>query len=229
MTPVSTQNIIKGLRSNDPTLIGLYIGVWCGDGTQYYDKGYRVKICCNSNNLKMIDFIKSVLFELFGKNVLHVAKETRHRSLIRFNSKFIYNFVKQYVKFGGNKTHTISLKSRVKDYENCFLSGFVLGLTLTDGYLKGRFVFNVTSKRLAQNLYEILQLWGLNPKLSVTDRSKYGWQDLVSVRLGVVESNNILSILDKTLEALSSKSSFLELKYEQNGPAETFQLQKETF
>ena len=68
------QNIIRCLKTNDDVLIGLYCGIWAGDGTQYYDKGYRVKICLDSRNQELIDFVKKLLLDLFGKTY-HVIKE----------------------------------------------------------------------------------------------------------------------------------------------------------
>ena len=115
------RNLVYSLKSNNESLIGLYIGIWCGDGTQYIDKGYRIKICCHSDNKKMIKFFKFVLAELFGKTVVQVVHEKRHRSLIRFKSKFIYNFVNNYVQFGRMKTHTVCLKDELHGFSKEFL------------------------------------------------------------------------------------------------------------
>jgi len=52
---VKTLNIVNKLNVDDDFLIGLYVGVWCGDGTQYKDRGRNtIKICCNSNDKDMI-------------------------------------------------------------------------------------------------------------------------------------------------------------------------------
>ena len=29
------QNIVNSLKTNNKLLIGTYVGIWCGDGTQY--------------------------------------------------------------------------------------------------------------------------------------------------------------------------------------------------
>ncbi len=44
---ITKQNIIKSLKTGDERLIGVYVGLWLGDGTQYYDKGY---IMSDTNN-----------------------------------------------------------------------------------------------------------------------------------------------------------------------------------
>jgi len=208
------QNLVYKVRTNDETLMGVYLGVWAGDGTQYYDKGYRIKICCNSKDKKMIEFFKFVLKQLFGKTTLYLAIEERHRALLRFNSKFIYNFPKNYLMYGENKTHTVHLKNKLEEYSNDFLDGFLLGLSLTDGYLKEKFCFNVTSENLVRDVFEILKTKGLNPSIYIHDRKKYGWKDLHMLRLNRKESRTLLEDLNSVLKNLNYNSDFLKLKYE---------------
>ena len=201
-------------------LIGLYIGAWCGDGTQYYDEGYVIKIFCHRKHKKMIRFFRTVLAELFGKTVTRVVEEKGLISLIKFKSKFISSFVFNYVQYNGNKANTVGLKDAVIEYSPDFLRGFMLGLALTDGYLKERFMFNVTSKTLSDNAMTILKRWGFHPKRYIHDRSKYGWRNLYMVRLNRKESQQLKSNLDKVLKELSFTEGFDCLKYEGNGPTE---------
>ena len=216
---VKCKESIYGLKSQNDVLIGLYIGIWSGDGTQYYDKGYRIKICCHSDNQLMIDFFKFVLNQLFGKKVTHTVREKHHRGLLRFNSKFIYNFVYNYIKRNENKTHSVCLRNKYESYSSDFLKGFVLGLTLTDGYLKERFFFNVTSKGLAENVYDILRSWDFCPNHYVHNRVKYGWKNLHMVSLTKSESKKLLSVLDSTLNHIGYSRNFKEIKYGKNmGP-----------
>lgn len=88
------KNIVNSLKNDNDLLIGLYLGLWAGDGTQYLDKGYRVKFTCHSSNKELIKFIQKVLLELFDKRS-SVQLDTRHRAYVRFNSEFIYNFSKK--------------------------------------------------------------------------------------------------------------------------------------
>lgn len=214
------RNIIESLKTKDELLTGTYVGAWCGDGTQYYDRGYRIKICCHSDNKKLITFFRFVLKNLFGKTISHVAVEKRNRSLLRFNSKFIYHFIFDYVEFDGNKTHTIHLKKEASCYSQDFLDGFLLGATLTDGYLKERFYFNVTSEKFAMHIFDILKLKGFDPRHYVHNRKKYGWKDLHTINLNKKQSKELKTILNLTIERLSYSVSFDELKYEKSGPAE---------
>ena len=207
------QNLVYSLKSNDETLIGLYIGIWCGDGTQYYDKGYRIKICCHDQDKELIEFYKFVLERLFGKSITHTNKGIGHQAYLRFNSKFIYNFVSNYVSYTKNKTYSICLKNYFKKYSKNFLEGFILGLALTDGYLKERFYLNVISKKLAKNLSDALLFVGLKPKHYVSRRKKYGWKDLYTVRLNKEDSKKLISILNSLLRRVKHDLDFRSLKY----------------
>jgi hypothetical protein len=40
---VAKKNIVSKLNEEDDLLVGLYSGIWAGDGTQYYDNSYTIK------------------------------------------------------------------------------------------------------------------------------------------------------------------------------------------
>ena len=90
----------------------------------------------------------------------------------------------------------------------------MLGLTLSDGYLKNNFKFNSISKKLAKNVYDILSKKGCNPRIYIHDRSKWNWHDLHMVSLNVKDSKKILKDFDKTIFELGSNQTFHDLKYE---------------
>lgn len=214
------QNLVYSLKSINETLIGTYIGIWSGDGTQFYDKGYTIKICCHSENKKLIQFYRFILNELFGKSVINFENDKGYRSVLRFYSKFIYNFVLEYIKYEGTKTYSICLKKEIEEYSDEFLEGFILGLTLTDGYLKKKYYFNVTSEMLAKNVQVILKKWNFNPSLYIHDRGKYNWKNLHMVRLNSKDTYKLKLKLDLILKRLNYKEPILNLKYGGNGSAE---------
>ena len=217
---MAKQNIVRCLKSTDQFLIGLYNGIWAGDGTQYYDRGYVIKICCHAKDQNLINFIRNLLKTLFGKNRSNVRYEERNRALVKINSKFIYYFVYNYLTFENHKTYNVRLKEKINFYSKDFLEGFLIGLTLTDGYLKERFVFNVTSFYLAANVFDILKLKKYHPSWYTASRSKLGWKDLHRVSLTKRESQILKSDFDNFLKGFSSHT-FDELKYEiKNEPAE---------
>lgn len=208
---VKCKNVVYRVRNSSKLLIGLYTGIWAGDGTQFIDGGFRIKICCDSRNNELIAFIQNLLLKLFGKKS-SVVREERNRALIRFNSKFIYHFVHNFIKHGRNKTHTVHLKSPLKEYSDSFLEGFLLGLMLSDGYLKEKFYFNNTSKKLANNVRSIFRKFGLRPKIFVNNRERYGWKNLYSVYLTKSESAKALNFLNRILSKIGYKEDFLILK-----------------
>lgn len=216
---INTLNIINKLYSNDDLLIGLYVGVWCGDGTQYKDRGRNtIKICCNSKDSEMISFYQSLLLILFNKKS-KVTYEDRNRALIRFYSRFIFDFVLEYVEYKKNKTHSVLLKQPIENYSKEFINGFFLGLMLSDGHLNKKFSFNVTSPGLADNMISILIKWGYNPRRYIHKRKKYNWKDLIMITLIKKESKNVLILLDEFLQKAGSKFNFIELKgYRESGP-----------
>lgn len=208
------QNIITSLCSDDQRLLGTYIGLWLGDGTQYYDDNFTIKICTNKNNILLNQLIQDILLNLFGKSS-SLAKSSNHSSAyIKFHSKFIYDFIYEYVEYEGRKAHSVRLKKNLDKYGNKFLEGCFLGLMLSDGYLKHTLSFNVTSVRLANNMKDILLKFGFDPYISITRREKFGWKDLHCVRLRVQDSKLAELFLDGVLHNLGFKYSFKELKYE---------------
>jgi len=207
---IDEKNIIYGLKSKNDLLIGLYCGIWAGDGTQYIDKGYRIKICCHSKDKELIKFIQKIILELFNKKTF-VRYEERNRALIRFSSKYIYKFVYDYLDFSENKSLSVCLKSSNLNNTE-YSKGFLLGLMITDGYLKNKFCYNTISEKLSQNLMNILKSYNLSPKYYTHKREKYGWNDLFMVSLKKEESKQINKILDNILQKLDYKEGFSKIK-----------------
>ncbi len=205
-------NIIKSLKTEDDLLIGTYVGLWAGDGTHYYDRGYNLKFCCDSRNTELIMFIKEIVLRLFDKKSFLSTEERYHRTYVRFDSKFIFLFSKKYLEYNSNKTHTVCLNKPITLFSQRFLEGFVLGLTLSDGYLKSRFRFNVTSENLADNMCQILESWELHPSIYVHKRAKYGWKNLHMVSLPTKESQTLLNRLNIILSELGYDKGFSILK-----------------
>jgi len=138
-----------------------------------------------------------------------------NQAWVIFKSKFIYDFVYNYItQLYKQKTYTVQLKCGVEKYSDDFLEGYLLGLALSDGYLKNKFYFNVTSKKLSINMIDILIRFGYTPRAYILKREKYGWKDLHMVRLISSETRNLNEFLDEILKRLSCAYTFKELKYE---------------
>ncbi|MBI2573591.1 LAGLIDADG family homing endonuclease [Candidatus Woesearchaeota archaeon] len=202
---------MSGLKTKDSRLIGFYIGLWMGDGTQYYSQGgYRIKICCNKIEKNLNHFIQTAITNLFNKKTVLIEEKDTNRAYIKFSSKYIYHFVNEYVYFEKNKTASICLK-KIK-FSRGFLDGCLLGLILSDGHLKYRFHFNVISRSLAEDMIRILEELGFSPSLYIHNRKKYGWHDLYMVSLPVKESAELHKILNKIIRDLGFDIDFKILK-----------------
>ncbi len=112
----------------------------------------------------MNGFIQLIILKMFRKKSRLIIEQTTNRVYIKFQSKFIFDFIYNYVIHDEKrKTYTARLIKRTNGHTKEFREGCLLGLALSDGYIKNRFVFNVTSGRLAKNVYEILKNFGYNP------------------------------------------------------------------
>ena len=209
---VLERNIVKCLRTDDDVLIGTYCGLWAGDGTQYYDKGYRIKICLHSANTELIAFTQDLLWRLFGKKTLFVLDHGGYSGFVRFKSKFIYNFVGEYLQYDDYKTKTVALKSEFSAYSEGFLEGFFLGLMLSDGHLGNRFSYQSISTRLAYDFYELVLHFGMNPRCSTADRARMGWNDLHFICLNQKDALRAEAILCAILNKAGYDKTFREIK-----------------
>jgi hypothetical protein len=212
---IHKNNIITKLHSSNKRLIGLYIGLWMGDGTQYYDHGYTIKICSNKKNVLLNKFIQDIIFRLFNKHTRLVNETKSNRANVIYESKFIFSFVYSYATIDeGKKTYTVRLKEDVKSYSTDFLEGCLLGLILTDGYLKRILSFSSASYNLAKNFEEILEKFGFHPYTYVDKRENYKLGCVHVVKLSPKESKNIILLLDTILQKIGCADTFQELKYE---------------
>ncbi len=208
------KNIVSTVSHNE-ILKGLYIGLWMGDGTQYYNQAYEIKICSNKRQRELNSFIQRIILDLFGKKTNLIEDKNTNRAYIKFRSKFIFEWIENYVSYSSNKTKTIRLLGSHQNYDPLFRDGLLLGLCLSDGYLKGRFKFNVISKNLSCLVIDLLKLYGYQPSQYVHDRSRWGWHDLYMVSLNKLESQELNFLLDSILIQLDCKMPFKVLK---NGP-----------
>jgi len=217
-TGVKIQNIVKELATKDERLIGLYVGLWLGDGTQYFDRSYTIKICCHKENHILHHFIQDIIYKIFRKKTYLVQEKSKKSTLIKFHSKFIFNFIYDYVIIDGRiKTHSVRLKQKINTYSQEFIEGCLLGLILSDGYLKNTFHFNVTSKGLSDNMRDILHRLGFNSKIYIHNRKKWNWKNLNMLSISKKETEKLEEFINEILRKITYKYSFNELKY---GPAQ---------
>jgi len=212
LTEVKELQVVKEADLSDAVLLGTYVGLWMGDGTQYYDNSYTIKICSNKQKVELNEFIQNIYIGLFNKKTWLLPERETNRTYIKLKSKFIYNFIYDYVSVGEDKTLSVKLKNPIHTYSEEFLDGWILGSALSDGYLKKRFMFNVTSEGFSNNVFDLLRQRGMIPRVTIQDRSKLGWNDLHMLYLTVEESKILLKKFDEILVKLGCNYSFKELK-----------------
>ncbi len=209
---INIKNIISNIKTNDELLIGLYVGLWLGDGTQYIYRGrHTIKICSNKNDMLLNTFVCDLLYNLFGKSVRLTEERNTNRAYIIFHSGYIFNYIYNYVQLNGNKTYSARLKGELSSYCDEFLKGCLLGLALSDGSLKEKFIFGVTSKGLALNMKEILHKYEFNPYANVQERANKAIFYVIS--LSPKESRRLQEFLSSIIKNAGYDYSFNELKY----------------
>ncbi len=218
---VATQESIRALRTKDDFLIGLYVGLWMGDGTQYPDRGeFIVKICCNADCRKLNALVQYVFLRLFGKQSRIFEARPSRSAVVKCSSKFIFRFISQYTIIGSpSKTLTVRLRKPPHVHSRQFIRGCFLGLMLSDGSLKQQLRFNVTSVALAQDMMDILLILGFHPKKYVRP-GQQNRQDLHLVWLTRPESRKASELLDELLKELGYVDRFTDLKEGKNEPGE---------
>ncbi len=209
---IKKQNTVNRISNDDERLVGTYVGLWLGDGTQYIDRHrFTIKICSNKRDVLLNKFIQELIFRIFGKKTSLIKEKNSNRAYIKFHSKFIFNFIKSYARHSGIKTYSVSLRKDVDDYRTKFLEGCLLGLTLSDGYLKKNFAFSTASQDLGFNVFQILKIFGYNPYLNTQKRINKA--DSFKVSLSSSQSLRLSKFLDNIIISLGFNYSFQELKY----------------
>ncbi len=204
------QGLVHKIYTNNDLLLGLYIGFWAGDGSRFIDSGtYVTKFYFDKRQEELINYIDHVNCVLFKKKGIVQKDKRNNRASLKLYSKFIYFFPENYLNFSKEKSASVHLK---KEFSRDFSDGYLLGLSLSDGYLKNNFKFNTISDKLANNVLIALKQKGYNPKRYTTNRSRYNWKDLHSVYLNVAESRALLEELNSLLKYTGSIYSFDQLK-----------------
>lgn len=218
---LNKENIIRkhqkiSLVKNDDLFIGTFIGFWAGDGSKFLDKrrGYIINFHVNKNDRNLIDFIKSLYKDLFdGKpKFYNDGPKNKNSGRLKINSKFLYNFIDSYLYHKNEKSYTVRLKEHERNYSRKFLNGFLLGLILSDGYLKNNFVFSTTSKKLAKNMIYIIKSLNLTPYCYKVSRNK-NWESIYRIKIAKKEINDIKSILNCLIKEIDITKNFSEIKY----------------
>ena len=208
-----TCNIVKKIKTKNESLIGIFVGLFAGDGSKFKDRWkYVVKISLHKEDSALIQFIQKLSFEIFGKTFRVVLDKKTNKGNLIMESLFIFNFLDKYLFHKGYKTLTVRLKEDIQNYSFNFLKGFLCGLTLSDGYAKKRFVLPSISKGLVVNALEILKEMGFEAKMRFQDRQKYHENDQYKATLRTKETKTFKEVLNRFIEECGFKETIDSLK-----------------
>ncbi len=211
---VNSQNIVRSVCSTDERLIGLYVGLWMGDGTQYVSDGcYTIKICLDSRNTSLVLLVQKLFIDLFGCTSWIMSEKNNNRGSVKAYSVFIYNWISNYCFFASDKTSSVGLLHH--NYSNSFFEGVLLGLMLSDGHISSHARFHVISERLARDMHYILCMFGFSPSFRLQSRKPVNWRSIYQVYLSRKETVLLRELLDVICLKVSRKD-FLSMK--QNDP-----------
>ncbi|MBI4177602.1 MAG: LAGLIDADG family homing endonuclease [Candidatus Aenigmarchaeota archaeon] len=181
--------LIKGVKTKDPYKIGLFIGMWAGDGSKIVGKNslYVVRFHFHSEDVYSQNLAFDLITRLFGSKI-NVVIGPGKKYEIKTYSKFIYNFLSDYLHCTSDKCGTVKLRHRFRKYPGRFVKGFIKGLAITDGHFGRHFVFCTVSTELAKQFKYILKYYGFNPKTYLQKRENPKHRPLWSVRLNSDET-----------------------------------------
>jgi len=174
---------IKGKKFKEPFVEpyfseeeGEIVGIFAGDGSQYYDKKsghYETNVHFGDKEYAL--YVKK-LFDGYFQKEFNLKNETGGRFRLKGYCKGVYDYFSNYLSYESRKKHcTVKLKTL-----NCppaFVKGFLRGLVDTDGTIcpgnnKIRIIYYTTSEELAIQLKSLLERFNLKAGISCINRKK---------------------------------------------------------
>jgi len=143
--------------------LGEFLGIFAGDGSFTLGKNshYKIRIHLGFYEKEYADFLVKQLTTWFNKkpHIYYKKYQNKDSSIdLHYDSKLIYNFLKEHLVWEGRKTYTVRLK-KLDLRKREFNLGFLRGLIDTDGNYyapKRRISFSSTSKLLADQAEKII-------------------------------------------------------------------------
>ncbi len=193
------------------------MGAFASDGSSLLDRNsyhYRTTIVLSIDQSEYAQILADKMEKVLGKrpNVWRYPRQNTIR--VTIHGKEILNFLRRFLSWTGNKTHTIAFRREWLIRSKSFRIGVIRGLIAGDGSVsvqKSCVSFAVTSKRLAKQYAEALELSGIEshwhssrrrrrraPIHSVTVRGVHSLNKLNS-RIGLTDPLR-RNLLNKILE-----------------------------
>ncbi len=191
---------VRTLKNFGEFHIGIFIGLWAGDGSRYKDNNgtYRLKIHFDKENLEQIKFVKNIMDFLFGK-MGFISKDGKRSVSLKFSSKFVYDFPQRYLLFNEGAPHAKSRSIQLETLKHSseFLMGFLIGLALSDGHFGSTYVYSTVSEGLAKQVLQIMKKLGFNPTLGCQKRINKNWKPIYRLKLTRAETIKFLGSITK--------------------------------
>ena len=147
------------------------MGVFAGDGNFHFDAKtyhYKVSIELSEYQREYTEILADIMERVFAKKPRVWANRKKHSIVVRLYGKSLYALLRQFLRWRGNKTHTISFMPSSLSLGKIFLRGVIRGLVASDGSVDRRnrcITFGVTSKKLAEQFSEIVKVFGITSQL----------------------------------------------------------------
>ena len=180
---------------------GEIVGIFAGDGSQYFAKGghYQVNVHFGGHRKEYALYVQKLFSDYFCKK-FQLSNLNDGKLRLRTNSKDIFHYFKNYIEYNSKEKHcTVNLKTL--NIPMKFKVGFIKGLVDTDGsvlYDKHddavRIFYYTTSEKLAEQISSILREFSIkNTCICRTD--KKGRKPLYVVRVLEKEVYKFLNIV----------------------------------
>lgn len=193
---------LKGKRYQEPhvtpgssELEGEIVGIFAGDGSQYYDKkrgSYQVNVHFGLQNEAYARYVQNLLASFFKKRFRFRVYPVQIR--LRIESKSVYEYFKNYLEYVPSCKHA-TVRLRTHDLPLPFVRGFIRGLFDTDGSIRYnthdktiRATYHTTSQALADDVSEILTQCTIEYTRYIQDRAGFKRMYIVRIRTRSVRS-----------------------------------------
>ncbi|TLY15551.1 MAG: hypothetical protein E6K86_06360 [Thaumarchaeota archaeon] len=150
--------------------LGEFIGLYASDGSFSFDPKsyhYKLSLALSQNQLDYAKIVSRMMINIFGKRPRLWIDKEKHYIILRLYGRDILRFLKKFIYWRGDKTHTIALRAKTLRLGKPFLRGIVRGLVAGDGWVARRgprIGFGVTSRRLASQYRDMLNLFRIETR-----------------------------------------------------------------
>ncbi len=191
-------NPIK-INPKNQELIGEFMGLFAGDGNFLFQKKsyqYTIRLYFNIKEKSFVDNLaKEVLVKLFGR----APGKYRERNMVvlRYYSKEIYTFIRNYLTWDPNYKKTYTIKLIKTDHSKDFMIGFIRGSLDSDGYFsEDKISFASTSKGLICNISKFLDNFNIVHSVKLYHEKRENRKDIYHLNIFKSERERFIDLIE---------------------------------